>query len=98
MAAPAVLGYAGPASINDRVVGPLAASIATIAIWEATRSLRWVNFALAVWLLLAPLILRYDGPAARLNSLTVGFLMVLCALVRGKVKGRFGGGWSSLVD
>jgi hypothetical protein len=36
MAAPAVLGYIGPARTNDRIIGPLAAGAALIAIWETT--------------------------------------------------------------
>lgn len=39
IAAPAAIGYAGSARINDGIFGPLVASIAVIAIWEATRPL-----------------------------------------------------------
>ncbi|MGH7966442.1 MAG: SPW repeat domain-containing protein, partial [Candidatus Binatia bacterium] len=36
MVAPAVFGYVGTASTNDRIVGPLVASFAMIALSEAT--------------------------------------------------------------
>ncbi len=96
MAAPAVLGYADPARTNDRIVGPVAATFAAIAAWEATRSVRWVNVVLGLWLLVAPWVLGYSELDAYLNSLAVGTLMALFAPVRGKITQRFGGGWSSL--
>ena len=51
MASPAVLDYADPARANDRIIGPLVASMAIIAIWDITRPLRWVNVILGAWLL-----------------------------------------------
>ncbi len=95
MAAPAVLGYGTPAQTNDRIVGPVAASFAIIAIAEATRPVRRVNTVLGAWLLLAPWVLGY-GTTATINSLIVGALMIALSLVRGKIEARFGGGWSML--
>ena len=95
MVAPAVLGYTTPASINDRIVGPLVITIATVALWEVTRALRWVNLLLGIWLLVAPWLLVY--PLRPLvNSLIVGLIIGALALVHGKITGRYGGGWSSL--
>lgn len=96
MAAPAVLRYGPPASTNDRIVGPIVASLAIIAIWEPTRPLRWINVLLGAWLLLAPWILGYEGSAETMNSLFAGFLIVGFALIRGRIKERYGGGWSYL--
>jgi hypothetical protein len=95
MAAPAVLDYGEPARTNSYIVGPLAASFATIAIWEATRSVRWVNVVLGLWLIVAPLVLGYRGSAA-INGLIVGPLLAVLALLPGKITGRYGGGWSAL--
>jgi hypothetical protein len=97
MAAPDIVGYGGPARLNDRVVGPLAASFAFIAVWQVTRPLRWLNLALGAWLLLAPWALGYEL-APRLNSLVVGLVLVVLAAVSGKVQQRFGGGWASLLS
>src|SRR5690242_20603609 len=91
MAAPAVLHYAGGASVNDRIVGPLATACAIIAISEVTRPVRWVNAALGLWLVVAPWILGAPYVVV-LNSTVVGLLMALCASVRGKITQRFGGG------
>jgi hypothetical protein len=95
MAAPAALGYAGPARVNDRIVGPVAAGVAAVAVWEATRPFGRANLALGLWLVLAPWVLGY-GWTALVNSTLVGVLLMGFALVSGKARDRFGGGWSSL--
>ena len=95
MASPAVLDYADPARDNDRIVGPIIASMATIAIWELTRPLRWVNVILGAWLLIAPWLLGHS-PSARWNSLAAGAVILACSLVKGHRTHRVGGGWSSL--
>lgn len=96
MVAPAVLDYAGPARVNDRIVGPLVVAFAFVAIWEVVRPLRWVNLALGLWLVVAPWALGYEL-VPTLNSTAVGLLLIPLSTVRGKVEQRFGGGWSSLL-
>lgn len=95
MAAPAVLGYGDPARTHDYIVGPLVVSVAIIAMAEATRPLRWLNAAAGAWLLVAPFVLGFE-PIARLNALVTGVLLLACALVRGRVRSDFGGGWAML--
>ncbi|MCB0107777.1 MAG: SPW repeat protein [Caldilineaceae bacterium] len=97
MAAPNLLGYGTPASTNDRIVGPLIITFATVAMWEATRSVRWANLPLGLWLLLAPWLLAYSSTAL-INSMTVGLVVALLSLVHGEISGRYGGGWRSLVQ
>lgn len=96
MAAPAVLAYGSAAQTNDRIAGPLAVTFAVVAIWEATRSVRWGNLLLGLWLVLAPWVLDYGATASTLNSIIVGVLLAALACVRGSVEHRFGGGWSVL--
>lgn len=96
LVAPAILGYDGPAAKNSWIVGPLAASFAVIAIWEATRPLRYMNVLMGLWLLLAPWVLQFESTLALWNSLIAGVLMIPVALVRGPIHQRFGGGWSAL--
>jgi hypothetical protein len=95
MAAPAVLGYGRPASTNDHIVGPLVATFACIAIWEATRSVRWVNLPLGLWLIVAPLALGHPT-SGQLNSVLCGIAIAGLSCVGGAVTRRFGGGWSTL--
>ena len=96
MASPAVLGYAAPAETNDRIVGPLIATFAIIAISGVTRPLRWVNTVAGAWLLVAPWILAYDATSTIVNNMLVGVVVIACSLVKGTVEDEFGGGWSSL--
>lgn len=96
MAAPAVLGYSGAAEVNDRIVGPVAASFAIIAIAAVTRPARRVNTAAGVWLLAAPWLLGYGAMITIVNDMVSGALLIAFSLVRGTVVEQFGGGWSSL--
>lgn len=96
MAAPSILGYGDPARMNDRVVGPLVASFAFIAVWEVTRGVRRANLVLAAWLLVAPWALGYEI-AATVNSTIVALCLLLLASMGGSVTQSFGGGWTSLV-
>lgn len=96
MFAPAVLDYGAPAATSDRVVGPLTAMFACIAVWEVTRMLRWLNLPLGIWLVAAPLFLDYPA-AATWNSVVVGGCCAALALVRGPIRHRIGGGWRALL-
>lgn len=96
MAAPAVLAYGDPAQTNDRIVGPIAATFAIVAWWEATRSTRWINLPIGLWLVLAPWILGYDQTATIVNSTVVGLVLAACSLVRGNIEKRYGGGWAAI--
>ena len=93
MAAPAVLRYDGIASDHDRIVGPIIASLACIAIWETTRGLRWGNLLIGAWMLLAPWLLWFPADATTSTMLSGGAVAAL-SLVRGKLKHRFDGGWN----
>jgi hypothetical protein len=100
MVAPAVLGYgdsgaARAAANNDWIVGPLVASFATVALWQATRAVRWVNVALGVWLMLAALVLPYPEVAAILVAVT-GLAVAVLASRGGRISHAFGGGWRVL--
>lgn len=96
MVASDVLGYAGAARINDRIVGPLVAAIAIVALSQVTRPLRWVGVPLGAWLVIAPWVLGYGAALTTVNSTVVGLLVIALSLIRGPVRDRFGGGWSML--
>lgn len=96
MAAPAVLGYGGAAADNDRVVGPIAATFAAIAISEATRGARWANVPLGLWMLAGPWLLGGPTPAI-VNGLLVGLALIGFALVKGRFTATYAGGWSALI-
>jgi hypothetical protein len=95
MAAPAVLGYGNPAADNDRIFGPVAASLAFISLWPIARGLRWCNVPIGAWLAAAPWVLGYPMDAAY-NSLLTGLAIAALSLAPSRANRRFGGGWSSL--
>lgn len=96
MASPEALGYGGAARINDLVVGPIAASVACVALWQVTRAVRWTNLPLGAWLVVSPLMLAHS-PSAAANSVLSGVALAGLACVRGRLTHRTGGGWSTLV-
>lgn len=96
MASPAVLSYGGNAAINDRIIGPVAITFATTAIWESTRAVRWVNVALGAWLLVVPWILMYGVTTPIINSMVAGLLLIAFGLIRGPVNQEFDGGWPAV--
>ena len=95
MAAPAVLGYGDPAQIVDRILGPVAASFAVVAMGQATRAVRHVNLLIGVLLIAAPWVMGYPGVATA-NSMVVGIAMIGFSRVRGRVEEEFDGGWRSV--
>jgi hypothetical protein len=95
MAAPGVLGYGRPASTSDHIVGPLVATFACVAIWEATRSARWFNLPLGIWVLATPWFLGHP-PNGQLSSVLCGTAIALLSCSGSKVRQQFGGGWAVL--
>ena len=97
MAAPSLLGFEGTvAAINGRTAGPVIAACAIVAMAEVTRGVRWANCILGQWLLLAPLVLHYASWAATTSDVLTGMFVILSSLPRGRVKEKYGGGWSRL--
>lgn len=95
-AAPDVLQYEGPERTNNHIVGPLVVSAAVIAVAEVTRAVRWVNAALGVWLILAPVILNYSPLHIGVRSSLAGAAVLGLSLIEGPRRDRMGGGWTRL--
>ena len=96
MTAPSVLGYGGRAAAHDRIVGPIVAALACIAIWEVTRPLRWVYLLAGLWLVAATWVSGF-GPRPGINSAVCGASIAALALIRGRRTHQFGGGWRTLL-
>lgn len=102
MASSAVLGYAAAAQTVDRIVGPLIATFAIIAIWQPTRPLRWVNSCAGLFLIATPWLFGYGafGAAgdvlATMSQTVVGVAVALLACIKGTISQRFGHGWRTL--
>lgn len=95
MVSPAILRMSRAANDNFRIVGPLVISASVVAMWGATRGLRWLNVPLGAWLLVAPWLFHF-GTAALVTSLAAGVLLIGLAFAAGEVEAAFGGGWSAL--
>lgn len=96
--APAVLDYGGRAEANDRVIGPLVASLSLVASWELARAVRWLTLPLGMWMLIAPVALWYADVPTSMNSVFCGLVVMAMAPLGGNVSGTFGGGWRALVE
>jgi hypothetical protein len=94
-ASPSVFRYGPPASHSEHIVGPLVASFACIALWEATRSVRWVNLPLGLWLTAAPWLLGVPV-AGCVSGTATGIAIAGAACLGGGVRRQFGGGWAAL--
>ncbi|MES2199729.1 MAG: vitamin K epoxide reductase family protein [Chlamydiota bacterium] len=90
MCAPSILGVMHPASDSNFVVGPLVITFSIIAMSEATRSLRFVNLLLAIFLLSAPFWLIGFSSLGTMNNLIVGALIALLSFRKGKVLEQYG--------
>lgn len=96
MLAPAVIGYGGAAENNDRLIGPIIAALALVAIWEVVRPVRWAVIPFGAWMLFAPLVLDYPGATAWFSAIGSGVVALASTLPQAGDASRFGGGWSSL--
>jgi hypothetical protein len=94
-AAPYALGLVGPVAANYHVVGPLVATAGLVAVFEATRGVRWVNLPLGVWLAVSPVVLDFTARSI-LHGGAVGLAVAALACVEGRRSERFGGGWATL--
>lgn len=94
-AAPAVLSYGGIAADVDRLLGPIAGSLAFVAIWSVVHMLRWATVPIGVLLVVAP-VLGYPAEAA-VSSIVSGLAIIGLAFVGGVPDESFGGGWPAVL-
>lgn len=80
---------------NNHIIGPLIIAFSVISLWEYNRNVRYVNILTAAWLINASLLLRFQLNTLILN-VSIGLIVLLLSLVKGRIKKRYGGGWRSL--
>jgi hypothetical protein len=95
MAAPAILDYGDPAATVDRILGPVFASVAVVAMSEVVRGLRWVESLAGVALVAASWLLGYPT-SPLVNGLLAGGVLVAFGAFGGRVSQRFGGRWRAI--
>lgn len=96
MAAPSYLAYVSSGENNCHIVGPVIATFAIVAYWEATRGVRKFNYLPGLWLLLSPWILGYESALPIINDMFCGMLVLVFSSVKGKIEGSYGGGWKAI--
>ena len=96
MVAPAFFSFSKVASNNTYVVAPLIITFAITAIWEVNRSTRYFNIVAGAWLVIAPFVLDYQSSVEIWTTILSGAIIAALSLVRGEIKGKYGGGWRSL--
>jgi short-subunit dehydrogenase len=96
MFAPACLDLEKAASNNYYVIGPLVITFAITSLWEFNRSSRFVNLVAGVWLIFSAFIFEYDA-VGLWSTLGSGLSLIVFSSVQGKIKGKYGGGWTTLL-
>lgn len=95
MAAPAILDFGESLSNVYHVLGPVAASFATMAAWDVLRAVRFVNLPIGLGVAAAPLVLGAELPAI-LAGLVSGPALIGLSLLARASRDRYAGGWRSL--
>ncbi|MDQ3711699.1 MAG: SPW repeat protein [Acidobacteriota bacterium] len=90
MFAPAVLGTTGRAADSDRLLGVFIVTFTAIAVAEVARPVRFLNMLFGAWLVAAPFLLAGFTPAAFVNGIVVGFVLIVLSFSPGKIRGRYG--------
>ena len=87
---PAVLGNTGRVADSDWLTGALVVTAAAVATAEVTRTARWLNLPLGLWVALAPWVLAGATSVGRWSDVAVGLLIAATALPRGTMRERSG--------
>jgi hypothetical protein len=95
MAAPALFDYGGLAARHGRLLGPIIAAVAAVALSQATRSLRWCNLPCGLALVFLALGPGYPARAS-LVSIAAGGIVVLLTPMAPPQRHPLGGGWRSV--
>jgi hypothetical protein len=98
MIAPAIFHFYKTISDHYYIVGPVVVAFAIISLWEVNRSAHYFNVLPGSWFIIAPFIFHFQSVPAIWIAVVSGVLIVLLSLVKRRVKGKYGGGWRSLLQ
>ncbi len=79
---PWILQYAtgGPGTWNSYIFGIGVALFAALALFVPRRWEEWTNFAIGIWLIISPFVLRFESRTAVWNVIILGLAVSLFAL------------------
>ncbi len=95
MALPGMLSIDAPLADVDWTIGPTVAAFGLMSASEVLRALRRANSVAAVVLILASLIWARGGTLA--IHLALSTALFALSIPRGRIKHRFGSGWTGLI-
>jgi uncharacterized membrane protein len=91
MAAPAVLGIDGGAADSHYLAGALVVTWAVIAFGQVARPVRLLNILMGLWVAAAPWLVSGGSDLSRWADVSVGVLLIMLSIRRGRIDEQFGG-------
>jgi len=91
MAAPAVLGIDGGAADSHYLAGALVVTWAVIAFGQVARPVRLLNILMGLWVAAAPWLVSGGNDLSRWADVSVGVLLIILSIRRGRIDEQFGG-------
>jgi len=98
MIAPAIFHFDKSIADQYHIAAPVVITCAIVSLWEVNHSAHYFNIVPGLWFIITPFIFHFQSPTARWIAVVSGVLIVLLSLVKRKVKGKYGGGWRSLLQ
>ncbi len=96
MFTPAVFGTGKPVADIEHLGGALILTVSVISMGEVVRAGRYLNCLLGALLAISPWLLDGGVPAAQINDVVAGVVVIALSLPRGTVRERYGA-WNRLV-
>jgi uncharacterized membrane protein len=96
MIAPDVFKTQGLAADSNHILGALVVTVAIVAFAEVTRAARFINIALALAIIVLPMVFGGALFASGINNLIIGLLIIALSISPGKIKNTYGG-WNALI-
>ena len=98
MIAPVIFHFNKAIADHYQIVGPVVVTFAIVSLWEVNHSANYFNIPAGLWLIIASFIFHFQPASAIWIAVVSGVLIILLSLVKRKVKGKYGGGWRSLLQ
>lgn len=85
-----LFGTVGDVATSDHIFGALILTVSVISMAEVTRSLRFFNILLGIWIAISPILLEGETSIGYFNDIGVGILIAILSLPRGRVNEEYG--------
>lgn len=91
-----IIGFKGLLAHNTDVCGALIVVFSVIAWAEVTRAVRYLNILIALWFVIATLVLPGTTTFLVWHSIIVGAVVIVLSLFRGRIKEKYGN-WDRMI-